>query len=182
MITTRPGYPRTGSCSPGAAQYHVASLATTPTPTSVTVGTPTAAAPLKDTATLSGGDAPTGTITFTLYNPEELPVDIEHVTVSGNGNYSTPKGYTLPTTGSIAGTYQWDASYSGDADNGSVSDNKDAAEVVTVNPKPGALRRLPRHQPPRRLRLQPPRHLLRRPHRRVHDFNHLRGLRSPPRR
>ena len=40
-------------------------------------------------------------------------VDTETVTVSGNGSYSTPNGY-LPTA---AGTYQWAASYGGDANN-----------------------------------------------------------------
>ena len=39
-------------------------------------------------------------------------------TVNGNGSYSTPTGYTLPTAGAVAGTYQWDATYNGDANNG----------------------------------------------------------------
>ena len=69
---------------------------------------------LKDTATLSGGYNPTGTITFTLYNPNGTLVDTVTVTVSGDGSYTTPTGYTLPTTGTVTGTYQWDASYSGD--------------------------------------------------------------------
>jgi hypothetical protein len=78
---------------------------------------------LTDTATLSGGFNPTGTITFTLYNPSNAIVYTNTVTVSGNGTYTTsagnnPGGY-LPTT---AGTYQWVASYSGDDDNASVAD------------------------------------------------------------
>jgi hypothetical protein len=128
------GNTRTSFCSPGAAQYPFSSptLTTTPSPTAVTLDTP--AAPLEDTATLSGGDAPTGTIVFTLYNSEEDPIDIEHVTVSGNGTYSTPTGYKLLTTGSVAGTYQWDASYSGDGSNNiGASDDNDTAEVVTVS-------------------------------------------------
>ena len=44
-------------------------------------------------------------------------MDTETVTVSGNGTYTTPTGYTLPTTGTVTGTYQWVASYSGDANN-----------------------------------------------------------------
>ena len=39
--------------------------------------------------------------------------DIQPATVSGNGTYATPSGYT-PT---VAGTYQWVANYSGDANN-----------------------------------------------------------------
>ena len=34
-------------------------------------------------------------------------VDSETVTVNGNGSYTTPVGYTLPSTGTITGTYQW---------------------------------------------------------------------------
>jgi len=106
-------------------------LTTTPSSTSVTLGT--SSVTLKDTAVLSGGYSPTGTITFTLYyNGATTPVDTEEATVTGNGSYSTPTGYTLPTTGTVAGTYQWDASYSGDTDNASVSDNGAASEQVTV--------------------------------------------------
>ena len=36
---------------------------------------------------LSGGNSPTGTIVFTLYNPSGTLVDTETVTVKGNGNY-----------------------------------------------------------------------------------------------
>ncbi|MGD0875584.1 MAG: hypothetical protein ABSA14_11435, partial [Acidimicrobiales bacterium] len=95
-------------------------LTTTPNPTSVNLGT--APTSLKDTATLSGGYDPTGSITFKLYNPSSNVVDTETATVNGNGSYSTPTGYTLPTTGTVIGTYQWDASYSGDTDNAGSSD------------------------------------------------------------
>ena len=37
-------------------------------------------------------------------------MDTETVTVNGNGTYTTPTGFTLPTTGTVTGTYQWDAS------------------------------------------------------------------------
>ena len=57
---------------------------------------------------LAGGDNPTGTITFTLYNPSGTMVDTETVKVSGDESYTTPTGYTLPTTGTVTGTYQWD--------------------------------------------------------------------------
>ena len=108
----------------------VTALTTTPNPTSVTLGSTTPPT-LTDSAVLSGGDAPTGSITFTLYYGTTL-VDTESVTVSGNGTYTTPTGYTLPTTGTVSGTYQWDASYSGDTNNSSVPDISDPSEVVTV--------------------------------------------------
>ncbi len=92
-----------------------------------------AAPTLTDTAILAGGYHPTGTITFTLfYNGGTTPVDTETVTVSGNGTYTTPTGYTLPTTGTVTGTYQWNATYSGDTGNNSASDTNATDEQVTV--------------------------------------------------
>ncbi len=89
---------------------------------------------LTDTATLEGGFNPTGTITFTLFhNGGTTPVDTETVTVNGNGTYTTPTGFALPTSGTVTGTYQWDATYSGDANNNAASDTGSAAEQVTVN-------------------------------------------------
>ena len=60
-------------------------------------------------------------------------VDTETVTVSGNGTYSTPTGYTLPTSGTVTGTYQWVASYSGDGNNKPANSNA-GDEPVTVTP------------------------------------------------
>ena len=87
---------------------------------------------LNDSAVLSGGNSPTGTITFTLvYN--STTVDTETVTVTGNGTYSTPTGYTLPTTGTVTGTYQWNAAYSGDVNNNAAIENNDPSEAVVVS-------------------------------------------------
>ena len=105
-------------------------LATTPSPNVLALGMT-----LKDTAVLVGGFHPTGTITFTLiHNGASPPVDTETVTVTGNGSYTTPTGFTLPSTGTITGTYQWNATYSGDANNHTASDVNDPAEQVTINP------------------------------------------------
>jgi hypothetical protein len=83
-------------------------VVTTPKPTMATTG-----GILNDTATLSAGYFPTGTLTFTLTSPTNAVVDTETVTVNGNGTYSTPIGY-VPTA---PGTFQWVATYSGDANN-----------------------------------------------------------------
>ena len=109
------------------------SLTTTPSVTSVTLGSVVPDAALKDTAVLSGGYYETGTITFTLDMGSTL-VDTETVSVSGNGTYTTPTGYTLPTSGTVTGTYQWDSSYSGDTNNNLASENSVTAEQVTVSP------------------------------------------------
>ena len=107
-------------------------ISTVPSPTTVTLGTTPVT--LKDTAVLAGGFSPTGTITFTLFhNGGTTPVDTEMVAVTGNGTYTTPTGFTLPATGMVTGTYQWDATYSGDTNNSSASDNNASNEQVTVS-------------------------------------------------
>ena len=52
-------------------------------------------------------------MSFILFGPGGNVVDTETASVSGNGNYTTPTGY-VP---SVAGTYQWLASYGGDGNN-----------------------------------------------------------------
>ncbi len=106
-------------------------ITTTPSVTSVTLATSPVI--LKDAAVLSNGYSETGTVTFTLYLGTTL-VDTETVSVSGNGSYTTPTGYTLPTTGTVTGTYQWDASYGGDTFNTPASENNASIEQVTVSP------------------------------------------------
>src|SRR5438874_2128773 len=112
-------------------------LSTTPDRTSVTLGPPVT---LKDTADLEGGFNPKGTITFTLVGPDGTTVvDTEMVLVNGNGLYSTPTGFTpgvTPSGPDLTGTYQWNATYSGDANNNAASDIDDPTEQVTVNPDP----------------------------------------------
>src|SRR5580700_1133198 len=88
-------------------------LSTTPGSTNVTLGPPVT---LNDTADLEGGFNPTGSIIFTLVGPHGTTVDTEMVLVNGNGLYSTPTGFT-PSGPNGAGTYQWNATYSGDANN-----------------------------------------------------------------
>lgn len=84
---------------------------------------------LTDSATLSGGFNPTGTITFTLHDPSNALVDTETVPVNGNGTFTTPTGFTP----AVAGTYQWIAAYSGDSNNLPVS-SPQGAEAETVSP------------------------------------------------
>jgi uncharacterized repeat protein (TIGR01451 family) len=109
------------------------SITTTPSPSSFTLGTTTVT--LKDSAVLSGGYSPTGSITFTLVAPGGATVDTETVTVSGNGTYSTPTGYTLPTSSTVTGTYQWNATFTDSSGNNTnASDVNDKSEQVPVSP------------------------------------------------
>jgi uncharacterized repeat protein (TIGR01451 family) len=88
-----------------------------------------------DTATLSGGESPTGTITFELFGPEDAtcagaPVSTTTVNVTaGNGSYPSPD-----VTPAAVGTYRWTASYSGDSQNepGTVDCNA-GGQTVTVS-------------------------------------------------
>ena len=77
-------------------------------PTLTTAATPATAAvgeTVQDDATLSGGSAPSGTLTFTVTDASNTVVHTETVAVTGNGAYVTPTGHTAIATG----TYQWSA-------------------------------------------------------------------------
>jgi len=72
---------------------------------------------LTDSATLSNGFNPTGTITFTLFGPNNAtcsgnPIFTSTKPVSGNGSYQSD-----PFTPVLPGTYRWIANYSGDVNN-----------------------------------------------------------------
>jgi hypothetical protein len=87
---------------------------------------------IHDTAVLSGGSSPTGTITFNLYLASDTTcstvLDSGSVPVNGNGSYDSP-----PVTPPSAGAYQWVATYSGDAANTSVANAcNDPNEQATV--------------------------------------------------
>ena len=73
---------------------------------------------LSDSATLSGGYNETGTITFTVTEPNNTTITVGTVTVSGNGTYTSPS-----VTATQVGTYVFHATYSGDSLNNSAVDN-----------------------------------------------------------
>jgi Prealbumin-like fold domain len=106
-------------------------VSTTASNSSVTLGTSTVT--LSDSATLSGGTAESGSITFMLYLNGTL-VNTQSVAVSGNGVYDTPTGYMLPESGSVNGTYLWVATYSGDNNNLPSTDNDPSNEQTVVTP------------------------------------------------
>jgi hypothetical protein len=90
-----------------------------------------------DTATLVNGFSQTGTITFRLFGPNNAtctgtPVFTSIQSVGGNNTYSSTS-----FTPTAVGTYNWTASYSGDASNPAVATAcGDANETVTVNAVP----------------------------------------------
>ncbi|MDH3307744.1 MAG: hypothetical protein OEO77_09540, partial [Acidimicrobiia bacterium] len=102
---------------------------------------------LSDTATLTGGFNPTGTITFTLYDNDAcsgVPVFTDTETVDGNRDYTTNPTYTT----TAAGTYYWIAAYSGDDNNAAVSGScGDPRETSVVNPATPSLSTVPKLLP-----------------------------------
>jgi hypothetical protein len=87
---------------------------------------------IHDTALLSGGSSPTGTITFNLYSASDTTcstvLNSGTVAVNGNGSYDSPA-----VTPADAGAYQWVATYSGDAGNASAATAcNDPAEQSSV--------------------------------------------------
>jgi hypothetical protein len=109
------------------AQPLISTVATPASPSALPVAS-------SDTATLSGGSAPTGTITFSLFGPNNAtcagtPIFTSTATVSGNGTY--PSG---SFTATAPGTYAWIVTYGGDANNSPASSAcGDPEETVTVN-------------------------------------------------
>ena len=93
---------------------------------------------VSDTAHLSGGSNPTGSITFRLYNNPNCAgtpaAEVTNSSVSGNGDYASPQA-----TPAAAGDYFWVAIYSGDANNkGAQTGCSDPSEKVTItNPPAG---------------------------------------------
>jgi len=99
-------------------------ISTTPNPANGTVGDM-----LNDTATLSGGFSPTGSVTFKLYPPADS-------TCSGTASYtdadaSAPYATSPGFASNAAGVWHWTADYAGDANNNATSSGC-TAEPVTV--------------------------------------------------
>src|SRR5207244_908459 len=105
-----------------------------PTMTTSATATDRTSGAKENTATLSGGTSPTGTISFSIYGPNDATcsgsaTSAGSATVSGNGSYSSSA-----MTENVAGAYRWIASYSGDANNnGFTTTCNEAGETSTVN-------------------------------------------------
>lgn len=107
-----------------------------------------------DTATLTGGADPTGTIEFRLYGPYDEscagpPAFIVHQEVHGNGDHPSP----TPTP-TLSGPYRWVAVYSGDPHNAGTSTSCGESgeslvvEASKVHPSPEEPEQKPKPRPP----------------------------------
>jgi outer membrane protein assembly factor BamB len=103
-------------------------------------------ASISDTATLSSGVSPTGTLTFRLYGPDNVdcagtPVFAGTKMVAGNGAYTSNP---FPTD--VLGSYRWLVDYAGDAKNlpatspcNAPNEVSEVASVCAAPPPPGTL-------------------------------------------
>jgi hypothetical protein len=106
------------------------------TPALVTTASPGTSVGLQifDVADLSGGNDPTGTVTFMLFGPGDTtcttPIVTSTVSVNGDGTYGSEHFTTAE-----AGTYEWEAVYSGDANNNPAGPTAcgDPLETVVVS-------------------------------------------------
>lgn len=124
-----------GSQDITGGQQHTLAVAPPP-PLVMTTAASSPSRSITDTASLSGGsmNPPAGgTITFTLYGPNDATcsnaVLISTKPVNGNGSYTSDSYASI-----VPGTYRWRASYSGDANNPAValSTCGDPTETVDV--------------------------------------------------
>jgi YVTN family beta-propeller protein len=134
---------QTASCngsSVARVQHQVTVTKASPTLAASASGNVVLGGEVHDAASLAGGSAPGGQITFRLFGPGDAdcsgpPAFTDTVPVSGNGAYRsasfTPAG---------AGSYRWSASYSGDSNNDAVSTAcEDSAQAIVVaDPPPAA--------------------------------------------
>ncbi len=72
---------------------------------------------VNDTASVSGGLDPTGTVTFQLFGPGDTTCSGTPVFISSNQPLSGGKAQSGSFTPTASGTYQWVATYNGDAGN-----------------------------------------------------------------
>ena len=111
-----------------------------PTVTTQASGNVVLGGSVSDTATVTGGFNPTGTVIFNLYGPNDA-------TCAGTPVFTSPaktlvggaasSGSATPTA---VGTYRWTASYSGDGNNAAVAtacnDPNESVEVTPANAAP----------------------------------------------
>ena len=111
----------------------------TPTLTAALSGSAVLGDPITDTVTLSGGAAPTGQLSVSVYGPGDptcsgFPELSSFVAISDNGQHA------FPTHPDDVGTFRYVASYSGDADNDPVSTGcGDPDQTVTITPAHSSL-------------------------------------------
>jgi hypothetical protein len=129
----------TGTCGDASETVQVTAV----TPTLSTVASPgvqVGSGSLTDTATITGGKTPTGSITFLLFPPTDPTCSGNVVDAKSTVPVSNPASIvSQPFTPTQPGTYHWVALYTGDTLNAAVNGACGAAnETVTVTAAPVA--------------------------------------------
>jgi hypothetical protein len=89
---------------------------------------------LTDTATLTGGASPTGTVTFSLFGPNDPTCAGPRISTPAKATGGSRSVTSNPVVPGAPGTYRWVASYSGDANGPAVVGTcGDANESTTVS-------------------------------------------------
>jgi uncharacterized repeat protein (TIGR01451 family) len=115
-----------GACNdPGEASLTKKATPSLATQGSNRVTAQTIGGTITDTATVSGGYSPTGSVTFRVYAPGDsgcaTPLDWGNGDTSKTVALASGQATSPAFTTAAVGTYRWVASYSGDANNSSVS-------------------------------------------------------------
>ena len=135
--------PATSACGTEQVTVGPASprLPTIPSPSSGIVGVT-----ISDSASVTGGFNPTGTVTFALFGPGDTTCSGTNLVASLAGFANVPlSGVTATSAGfttTQVGTYNWTASYSGDANNNPAT-SACSFEQVVVKPASPAISTIP---------------------------------------
>src|SRR4051794_15593884 len=90
---------------------------------------------ISDVATLTGGTAPTGTVTFELFGPDDASCALAPA-FSSTLPGAAAEGASGDFTPTVPGAYRWTASYSGDAANDAVSEGCNGANESSTIQEP----------------------------------------------
>ncbi len=140
LVANYSGDAANSAAATGCADAGESVAVTKATPTIATQAGPAvpSGGSVTDTATLGGGFNPTGTITFKLYGPGDptcarAPTATWTIHIAGRGSFTSAP---VPLNG--GGSFDWTATYSGDANNNAVATPcHDPKETVAVGASPG---------------------------------------------
>ena len=130
-------YAHTGAVTMDSNEVSTCSGGSIPPPDALDISTtPSGSVPsggtISDSATVSGGLSPTGNVTFKLYGPGD-PSCTGTAVATVVGNLVNRTASSGNVTAGAAGTYNWVATYNGDANNGSVTSPCGDEEVVVTS-------------------------------------------------